>query len=240
VIGSLISGIIGQQGAQQGGEMAASAANQAAQMNQQEAGRARQAMSPWSSTGIGALSKVAALLGIGTLSMSDPSNPNSYWGIDGSNAQQKQDEALNAFQTSPGYSWRKQEGVNALDRSAAAKGLLLSGAQVKGVQGFGDGLAAEEWRNYMADLKDTAGMGQSAASSASNTSANLVSNASGLIAQGGMARGSGYTQGMNALASGIGNGINNALFMGTYGANKGWFSGSDAHSLGGRIAVSGS
>jgi len=223
MIGSLISGIIGQQGAQAGGNMAANAANQAAQLQQQEAGRARQAMSPWSSTGIGALGKIASLLGLGTLAMSDPSNPNSFWGIDGSNAKQRQDEALNAFQTSPGYQWRKTEGVNALDRSAAAKGLLLSGAQVKGVQAFGDGLASEEYRNYMADLMATSGMGQGAAASASKTSASLTSGAANNIAQGGMARGSGYAQGANALASGIGQGVNNALFMGTYGAKQGWF-----------------
>jgi len=221
MIGSLISGIIGQQGAQAGGNMAANAANQAAQLQQQEAGRARQAMSPWSSTGIGALSKIAALLGIGTLAMSDPSNPNSFWGIDGSNAKQRQDEALNAFQTSPGYQWRKTEGVNALDRSAAAKGLLLSGAQVKGVQAFGDGLASEEYRNYMSDLMTTSGMGQGAASSASNTSASLTSGAANNIAQGGMARGSGYAAGANALASGIGQGINNAMFLATYGSGGG-------------------
>lgn len=217
MIGSLISGIIGQQGAQAGGNMAANAANQAAQMQQEEAGRARQAMSPWSSTGIGALGKIAGLLGLGELRMSDPSNPNSFWGIYG-DGKAAQDKALNAFQTSPGYQWRKTEGVNALDRSAAAKGLLLSGAQVKGVQAFGDGLAAEEWRNYMADLKDTAGMGQSAASSASNTSASLTSGAANNIAQGGMARGSGYAAGANALASGIGQGINNVMFgLGRFG-----------------------
>lgn len=238
MIGSLISGIIGMSGAQGGGNMAGAASDRAAMMQQEEATRSRAALSPWTAAGGGAINKIANLLGLGEL-RTNGGNYNTY-GLDPTNAGQVQDEALNAFRTSPGYTWRKTEGVNALDRSAAAKGLLLSGAQVKGVQAFGDGLASEEWRNYMADLKDTAGMGQGAASSGNSTAATLTGNAGGFVANAGAARGSGYTLGMNALASGIGSGINNALFLGSYGANKGWFNGDGAHSLGGRIAIAGS
>jgi hypothetical protein len=45
MIGSILSGIIGMSGAQAGGNMAGNAANNAAMMQQQEATRARAAMS---------------------------------------------------------------------------------------------------------------------------------------------------------------------------------------------------
>lgn len=235
MIGSIISGVIGMQGAQAGGNMAGDAANRAAQMQQQEAQRSRIALSPWTGAGESAINKITKLLGLGELTNRGSNDGKIY--VDGANAQALQDEALNAFQTSPGYQWRKTEGINALDRSAAAKGLMLSGAQVKGVQAFGDGLASEEYDNYFNRLQTTAGMGQSAASSANSTSAGLTANAGSLIAQGGAARGSGYAQGANALASGIGSGINNVMFgLGRFGGGGG----SSPHSLGGQLVFKGS
>lgn len=49
------------------------------------------------------------------------------------------------FEADPGYQFRQQEGVNALDASAASRGLLLSGAQQKALQRFGQGLASQEY-----------------------------------------------------------------------------------------------
>lgn len=221
MIGSIISGIIGQQGAQAGGNMAGDAANRAAQMQQQEAERGRRAMSPWTASGTGALQKISALLGLGELTMRG-NNYGQYW-IDPANAKGLQDEALNAFQTSPGYTFRKQEGINALDRSAAAKGLLLSGNQTKAIQGFGDGLASEEYRNYMGDLMGVSGQGMGATSSANSTSAGLINGAANNIFQGGVARGSGYAAGANALASGIGQGVNNVMAGAYMGKKAGFF-----------------
>ena len=47
----------------------------------------------------------------------------------------------------PGYQFRMDEGVNALDSSAAARGRLQSGAQSKGVNSFAQGLASQEFGN---------------------------------------------------------------------------------------------
>lgn len=219
MIGSIISGLVGKSGAEAGGNAAGGAADQASGMMLQEAQRSRSALSPWTSSGTSALGKITQLLGLGTLTQAG-NNQGNYW-VDPTNAKGVQDEALNAFQTSPGYSWRKTEGINALDRSAAAKGLLLSGAQVKGVQSFGDGLASEEYRNYIGDLSNLYGAGGSATASANGTSGSLVAGAGNATMQGGVARGSGYAAGANALASGIGQGVNNALFMATYGMSGG-------------------
>lgn len=221
MIGSIISGIIGQQGAQAGGNMAGDAANMAAQMQQQEAQRARIALSPWSGAGESALNKIVKLLGLGELTNRGSNDGKIY--VDGANAKTLQDEALNAFQTTPGYQWRKTEGVNALDRSAGAKGLRLSGAQIKGVQSFGDGLASEEFGNYFDRLSGVSTGGASATASANGTSAGLINGAASNIFQGGAARGSGYAAGANALASGIGQGINNVMAGAYMGRKAGFF-----------------
>ena len=47
----------------------------------------------------------------------------------------------------PGYGFRLKEGINALDRSAAARGNLLSGNQLRGVTEFGQNLASQEYGN---------------------------------------------------------------------------------------------
>jgi len=47
----------------------------------------------------------------------------------------------------PGTVFRMSEGVKAIDRSAAARGGLLSGATLKGVQRYGQDLGSQEYSN---------------------------------------------------------------------------------------------
>ena len=51
------------------------------------------------------------------------------------------------FQADPGYAFRLSEGMKALDRTAASRGGLLSGATLKGAQRFGSDLASQEYGN---------------------------------------------------------------------------------------------
>lgn len=50
----------------------------------------------------------------------------------------------------PGYQFRVTEGQKALERSAASKGLLLSGGQLKDLTRFGQDLGAQEYGNVYA------------------------------------------------------------------------------------------
>ena len=49
------------------------------------------------------------------------------------------------FKTDPGYEFRVQEGQKALERSAAARGNLLSGGAIKNALRFGQGVASDEY-----------------------------------------------------------------------------------------------
>lgn len=55
--------------------------------------------------------------------------------------------AATDFQTDPGYGFRVSEGMKALDRTAAARGGLLSGATLKGAERFNQDIASNEYNN---------------------------------------------------------------------------------------------
>lgn len=83
------------------------------------------------------------------------------------------------YKADPGYAFRMSEGMRALERSAAARGGLLSGTTLKGIERFGQGLASEEYANafnrYQAEraarinpLQAMLGQGQTATGAMSN------------------------------------------------------------------------
>lgn len=51
------------------------------------------------------------------------------------------------YQADPGYAFRMSEGMKALQQSAAARGGLLSGSTLKGIERFGQDLASQEYQN---------------------------------------------------------------------------------------------
>lgn len=59
----------------------------------------------------------------------------------------QRDFTMNDFTADPGYQFRMQEGMKALQNSAAARGGLGSGATMKALMGYGQGLASEEYNN---------------------------------------------------------------------------------------------
>jgi hypothetical protein len=87
----------------------------------------------------------------------------------------------------PGYGFRMSEGVKALDRSAASRGGLLSGATLKGVEQYGQGLASQEYQNafnryqtnranQLNPLQSLAGVGQTTATALGQQGANMAGN----------------------------------------------------------------
>jgi len=66
------------------------------------------------------------------------------------------------FRQTPGYQFQFNEGVKAIDRGAAARGLLKSGGRLKALERFGQGLADREYGDYMNRLAAIAGLGQTA------------------------------------------------------------------------------
>jgi len=119
----------------------------------------------------------------------------------------------------PGYAFRMSEGMKALERSAAARGGLLSGAALKGIQRYGQDLASQEYTNafnrYQAQRTGTLNPLQSLAGGA-QTAATTVGQQAGALGQqlgsnimgGANAQAAGIIGQANALASGLGQGLN--------------------------------
>jgi hypothetical protein len=137
---------------------------------------------------------------------------------------------LDKFKADPGYAFRMSEGMKALERSAASRGGLLSGATLKATQRYGQDLASQEFTNafnrYQAERTGTLNPYQSLAGTAQSSSNMLgqqagqyganVSNilgSYGSAAQAnaigaGNAQASGYIGLGNVVSGGIGQGIN--------------------------------
>jgi hypothetical protein len=116
----------------------------------------------------------------------------------------------------PGYQFRLSEGMKALESSSAARGNLLSGSTLKGIQRYGQDMASQEYQNafnrYQAErsgtlnpLQSLAGMGQSVAAQVGNTGMNYANQAGEAYQGAANARASGYVGGANAIGSTIGN-----------------------------------
>ncbi len=59
------------------------------------------------------------------------------------------------LEATPGYQFRMNQGMQALERTAAAKGNLLSGNTLAAAQEFGQGLASQEYNNRINQLQQT-------------------------------------------------------------------------------------
>lgn len=125
--------------------------------------------------------------------------------------------ATTAFTKTPGYDFRLSEGVKAAERSAAARGLLASGATMKAVQRYGEGLASDEYGNWWNRNAGLAGVGQAATDSTTQAGMNATNNITGAIGNAGNARASSYAN----TGSAINSGINNVLSA--YLAHQGGF-----------------
>jgi hypothetical protein len=123
------------------------------------------------------------------------------------------DDRYGGFYESPGYQFRLDQGVQAMDRSAAARGLLLSGAQNKALTRFGQGIGSEEFGNHVNRLSSIAGLGQVANQSVAGSAGQYGVNAGNAIMNAGMSRASGYANIGNTLNSFANNIGSAAAFM---------------------------
>lgn len=124
------------------------------------------------------------------------------------------------FEADPGYAFRMKEGLAGVESGAAARGGLLSGAALKAVQKYGQGLASQEYGNaynrFTADqtnqynrLAGLVNTGQGATNQTSNAAANFGQQAGANAIGAGNAIASGQIGGANALVGGINGAYNN-------------------------------
>lgn len=154
---------------------------------------------PWQEAGVDALGK-----------MRDPSFQRAFTMAD--------------FQADPGYQFRVDQGQKALERSAAARGLNLSGAQAKALTSFGQGMGAQEYQaaydrfNNDNNLKfgrlaTVAGYGQNANAILAGAAQNYGNNAANIAMGLGNAEGAANIASGNAAAQTIDQLVSGATMM---------------------------
>ena len=125
------------------------------------------------------------------------------------------------FQTDPGYEFRLSEGQKALERSAAARGTVLSGGTLKALTQYNQGFASNEFTNAYNrfqqnrttrynQLASLAGLGQTTAAQLGSFGAQNANTIGNLIVGGQTSAAAARASGYNAIGSAVG-GIGNNL-----------------------------
>lgn len=200
------SAVLGAASSRSAAKTQASAADRAAELQNEQFQQTRQDQMPWMEAGKTALNKLIPL------------------------ATDYQKFGAAQFQADPGYAFRLSEGQKALDRSAAARGGLISGSALKAAQRYGQDMGSQEYMNafnrYQTEraaqlnpLQSLAGVGQTTAQNLGTMGAANAANVGNLMTSGAAARAAGNVGMANALTGGAsqylnysqGNALLNAL-----------------------------
>ena len=194
---AIIGGALAGRGASKAAGTQAAAADRAAQLQKKQFDRQVELQEPFRLAGVRALPELEA-------------------------ASRYTPFSMEKFRADPGYGFRLSEGQKALDRQAAARGGLISGAALKGAQRFGQEMGSQEYLNafnrYQTEnmarlnpLQSLTGMAQTSVNQLGQAGQAYATNVGEAGMQAANARASGYMGGANALSNALGTGAN--LYM---------------------------
>lgn len=128
----------------------------------------------------------------------------SLLGLGGDPAQGQ--AAFEQYQDSTGYNFRVDQGMRGIEGSRAARGVLNSGASAKALNDYSQGMASQEFGNYMSQVGALTGMegqvadrGLNAAMGVGSAGSNAGQGSAAAIQQGNTDRQSG----LGGLVSGV-------------------------------------
>jgi hypothetical protein len=190
------------RGASQAAETQAGAADRSAALQKEMFDLQMKGQEPFRQAGLTGQNRLMELLGLG--------------GDTGAAGYGKygRDFSMADYQADPGYAFRLGEGQKALERSAAARGGLISGGALKAATRYGQDMGSQEYQNafnryqtsranQLQPLGNLMSSGQAAASNQGTAAGNYGTNAGQAYMAGGQAMGAGQL--------GMGNTISNAL-----------------------------
>src|SRR5262245_3727393 len=152
----LIGAGIGAGAAKSAAATQAAAADRANQMLLSIYQQNRADLAPYRNIGYGALADLTTLtanpLSYGPYSATPTLDPSQYQfnappNFDPSQYQFTPPSGQQVLNEDPGYQFRVQQGMKALEQTGAARGGLVSGGQMKAAQQFGQDLASQEYQN---------------------------------------------------------------------------------------------
>jgi hypothetical protein len=180
------------------------AANRASDLQMQQFQQMQQNLAPYMQLGSSTIPQLQQMLGGSRLNTPFSFSP-----------------TMEQLEQTPGYQFTLQQGNKALDNAMAAKGLSLSGAQLKGLDAYNTGLASQTFQqNYQNALQNfntnygqaadqynraagLVGLGQNAAAGVGNAGLQTASNIGNNITSGANAQAAGRMGAANALSGGL-------------------------------------
>jgi len=199
---TVVSGIMGSNAAGNAAETSANASAASTAAQERMFAKQTELQEPFRQAGLTSQNRLMELLGIG--------------GNAGAAGYGKyaRDFGMSDFEADPGYAFRLSEGEKALERSAAARGGLLSGGTGKALARFGQDYGSNEYTNafnryqtnrsnQLNPLQSLTGAGQSSTNTLTNAAGNLGAAEAANITNAGNARASSYIGQANALNQGL-------------------------------------
>lgn len=183
-VGSIAGGVIASSGAKSAAKASAQAADRASEVQQQIYGENKQTLAPYVQTGLPAMQNVNSLLGLG-------------------GDQAAAERAFDAYRKSTGYDFRLNQGLNAVQSGFAGRGTLQSGAAMKALNDYGQGMASGEFGNYLNALGTQQGLGFSAAGAQAGVATNYANSLGNIYQANGANQANAALASANALGSGI-------------------------------------
>jgi hypothetical protein len=189
------SALLGASASKSAASTQAAAADRAAELQNQQFQQTREDLAPYRAAGQTALNALTPL------------------------ATNYQKFGMDQFTQDPGYAFRLSEGQKALDRSAAARGGLISGGALKAAQRYGQDMGSQEYTNafnryqlernaQLNPLQSLAGVGQTTASQLGQFGAANAANVGNLMTGGAAAQAAGQVGAANAFTGGLGTYLN--------------------------------
>lgn len=207
VASSVIGGVMSSNAAENAAETQAASADRAAALQNEQFQQTRKDQLPFLEAGYKGQNKLLDLLGL-----SGNTGAQGY----GSAAR---NFGMSDFEQDPGYAFRMSEGLKALDRTAASRGGMLSGAALRGATRYGQDMASQEYQNaynryqtnragILNPLQSLTGQGQTTANTLGTAGQNYASNAGNAYMNAGNAAASGYVGSANAWNNALGGATN--------------------------------
>ena len=122
---TLVGGMISSNAASKAASGATNAATAASQLQYNQWLQQQANQKPWLDAGTNAVNQMGAGM-----------NPGGQF---------TQSFDASKFQADPGYQFRLEQGQKALERAGAARGMSLSGSQLKGLTDYGQGMGSQEY-----------------------------------------------------------------------------------------------
>lgn len=201
---SLVGGLMGADASRHAANTQADATKQASLIEQQQFNQTQQNLAPWLQQGQTSLAQLGQQFG----NANSPGN---------------QAFGLQQFQASPAYQFNLDQGMQAINKGANARGNFYAPQTLQDLGKFAQGNASNEFQNAFSNyntqnnnlfsrLQTLSGAGQNAAANLGGFGAQTAGQIGGNMIGAGNAQAAGIVGGANSINSGIG-GAGNAAIM---------------------------